>query len=146
VSEAPLEVVVHGRHVEVPETLKRSAARKTERLSRYLGGMERAEVCFSDSPVGRLGDPVTCEIVLVGHGRVVRSLGAGGRPAAALDAAVEKAELQLTRLKGRLVGRSRPRHRAGGRIGRTGEPETAEAAGSLDGTPPAEPLNGIPEP
>ena len=114
-NEVPMEVVVVGRHLEVPEALRKAAAKKTDRLGRYLAGMARAEVCFSNTPVGRLGDPVTCEIKLEGNGHVVRAIGTGGRPAAALDAAIDKAELQLTRLKRKLVGRSRPRHGNGKR-------------------------------
>jgi len=146
VNEVPMEVVVLGRHLEVPDALRQAAARKTDRLSRYLAGMERAEVCFSNTPVGRLGDPVTCEIRLEGHGHVVRAVGAGGRPAAALDAALDKAELQLTRLKRKLVGRSRPRHgngkrpvldTAGGLVGgpdrSAGDPEDLGAEGSDSG-------------
>ncbi|MGA2208073.1 MAG: ribosome-associated translation inhibitor RaiA [Acidimicrobiales bacterium] len=112
----PMEIVVLARHLEVPDTLKQTATKKTERLSRYLAGMERAEVCFSKTPLGRLGKPITCEIVLEGHRHVVRAVGAGGSPASAFDAAVDKAGLQLTRLKQRLVGRSRPRHGAAGRL------------------------------
>jgi len=108
--EASMDVVVLSRHFDLPDALREAATRKTDRLRRYLGGMERAEVCFSNAPVGRLSAPVTCEIVLEGHGHVVRAVGAGGRPTVALDAALDKAELQLTRLKRRLVGRSRPRH------------------------------------
>jgi len=104
-----MDVVVISRRLEVPDELRESAGRKTERLSRYLG-MERAEVTFSNSPVGRLGDPVTCEIVLEGHGHVVRAVGTGGHPATALHAALDKDALQLTHLKRKLVGRSRPRH------------------------------------
>ncbi|HKH88362.1 MAG TPA: ribosome-associated translation inhibitor RaiA [Acidimicrobiales bacterium] len=108
-----MEVKVIGRHVEVDDDLRQSATRKTERLSRYLAGMERAEVCFSDTKVGHLGDPVQCEVVLEGHGHVVRASAAGARQSEALDAAVERAALQLTRLKKRLIDRSRPRHANG---------------------------------
>jgi ribosomal subunit interface protein len=108
-----MRIEVLGKHVEVPEDLRLLATKKTERLSRYLAGMERAQVSFSSTPVGHLGEPVTCEVVLEGHGHVVRAVGAGGRPAVALDAAVDKAALRLARLKRKLVGRSRPRH--GGR-------------------------------
>jgi ribosomal subunit interface protein len=108
-----MRIEVLGKHVEVPEDLRRLATKKTERLSRYLAGMERAQVSFSTTPVGHLGEPVTCEVVLEGHGHVVRAVGVGGRPAVALDAAVDKAALRLARLKRKLVGRSRPRH--GGR-------------------------------
>ncbi|MGD0082266.1 MAG: ribosome-associated translation inhibitor RaiA [Acidimicrobiales bacterium] len=108
-----MEVNVVGRHVEVDDELRQSAMRKAERLSRYLAGMERAEVCFSDTHVGRSGDPAQCEVVLEGHGHVVRAVAVGGRQAEALDAAVDRAALQLTRLKKRLVDRSRPRHANG---------------------------------
>jgi ribosomal subunit interface protein len=111
--EVPMKIEVHGKHVEVPEDLRRSAAKKTERLSRYLAGMERAQVSFSDTPVGHLGEPITCELVLEGHGHVVRAVGVGARPTVALDAAVDKAALRLARLKRKLVGRSRPRHGKG---------------------------------
>jgi ribosomal subunit interface protein len=117
-----MEVVVLSRRIDLPEELRDSAERKTQRLNRYLG-MERAEVCFSNTTVGRLGDPVSCEIVLEGHGHVVRAVGTGGRAANALDAALEKAALQLTRLKRKLVGRSRPRH---------GEAKDSAVPASLD--------------
>jgi ribosomal subunit interface protein len=108
--EVPMEIEIHGSHVDVPDDLKRLAAKKTERLGRYLSGMERAQVSFSDTPAGHLREPISCEVVLEGHGHVVRAVGVGGRPAVALDAAVDKAGLRLTRLKRKLVGRSRPRH------------------------------------
>jgi ribosomal subunit interface protein len=108
-----MEIEVHGSHVQVPDDLRRLAAKKTERLSRYLAGMERAQVSFSDTPVGHLGEPISCEVVLEGHGHVVRAVGVGARPAAALDAAIAKAASRLARLKRKLVGRSRPRHGRG---------------------------------
>jgi ribosomal subunit interface protein len=111
--EVAVEVKVVGRHVEVDDELRQSATKKAERLGRYLAGMERAEVCFSDTHVGRFGDPSQCEVVLEGHGHVVRASAVGARQAEALDAAVERAALQLTRLKKRLVDRSRPRHANG---------------------------------
>jgi ribosome-associated translation inhibitor RaiA len=42
----------------------------------------------------------------------VRASAEGPRPETALDIAAHKAELQLTRLKSKLVGRSRPKHAA----------------------------------
>jgi ribosomal subunit interface protein len=123
-----MKIEVHGKHVEVPDELRRSAEKKTERLSRYLAGMERAQVTFSDTPVGHLGEPITCEVVLEGHGHVVRAVGVGGRPTVALDAAIDKVALQVARLKRKLVGRSRPRH------GR-GKPEATNGAGRAGSAP-----------
>ncbi len=110
-----MDIVVNARRVEVSDDLRASATRKIERLNRFLAGMERAEVSFSDGRPGHLAASVTCEVVLEGHGHVVRASAAGAKPAAALEAAVDKAEHRLTRLKEKLVGRSRPRHRDGQR-------------------------------
>jgi ribosomal subunit interface protein len=146
-----MEIEVHGRRVEVPDDLRESAIRKTERLSRYLAGMERAEVWFSDGHVGRLGDPVTCEVMLEGHGHVVRAVGVGGRPGVALDAAMNKAGVRLTRLKKKLVDRSRPRHaHINGKLVPPmpqGEPPITgeEAVEASDGDEGDEDLEGITE-
>ncbi len=105
-----MEVNVHSKNVEVTDDLRQSAARKAERLGRYLAGMERTDVSFSDGRVGHLGGPVTCEVVVEGHGRVIRVVAVGSRPVVALNAAIDKAGIRLTRLKKKLVDRSRPRH------------------------------------
>ncbi|MGH9297259.1 MAG: hypothetical protein ACRDZP_04710, partial [Acidimicrobiales bacterium] len=76
-------------------------------------GMERAEVRFSDGKKGHLGDPVTCDLKIEGHGHVVRAAGVGPKADVALEMAVGRAAHRLTRLKDRLVSRSRPRHASG---------------------------------
>jgi ribosomal subunit interface protein len=129
--EVSMEIEVHGSHVPVPDDLRRLAAKKTERLSRYLAGMERAQVSFSNTPSGHLGEPISCEVVLEGHGHVVRAVGVGARPTVALDAAVDKAASRLARLKRKLVGRSRPRHGRGKVVPAGG----AAVAGSDDDDP-----------
>ena len=47
-----------------------------------------------------------------GHGHTIRAKAAGQVPLAAVDLVVEKLEHQIERTKGRIVGRSQPRHRA----------------------------------
>ncbi|HET9093188.1 MAG TPA: ribosome-associated translation inhibitor RaiA [Acidimicrobiales bacterium] len=120
-----MEIAVHGRHVELPSDVREHAAAKVEHLEKYLRGMERAEVLFSDGKKGHLGDPVSCEVTLEGKGRVVRAVAAGSRPAAALEAAVDKVVHRLTKTKTRLVGRSRPRHKTA----KTQRPSSPEPAG-----------------
>ncbi len=115
-----MDIVVNARRVELPDDLRASAVRKIERLNRFLAGMERAEVSFSDGRPGHLAASVTCEVVVEGHGHIVRASAAGAKPGAALEAALDKAEHRLTRLKEKLVGRSRPRHREGQRLRRRG--------------------------
>jgi ribosomal subunit interface protein len=107
-----MDIEVHARHVEVADDIRKTATRKTERLGRYLAGVERADVFFSTCQSTR-AEAVTCEVVLEGHGHVVRASADSLRPEAALDLAVQKAELRLTKLKTKLVDRSRPRHANG---------------------------------
>ncbi|MHB8243877.1 MAG: HPF/RaiA family ribosome-associated protein [Acidimicrobiales bacterium] len=106
-----MEIAVHGRRFELSAEVREHAAEKVEHLGKYLHGMERAEVLFSNGKKGHLGDPVTCELMMEGHGHIVRAAGVGPKPDAALEAAADKAAHRLTKLKDRLVARSRPRHK-----------------------------------
>lgn len=106
-----MEIAVHGRHVELPSSVRRHAVQKVEHLGKYLHGLDRAEVLFSDGKKGHLSDPVSCEVTVEGHGFVVRAAATAAAPDAALEAALDKTSERLRRLKVRLVDRSRPRHR-----------------------------------
>ena len=105
-----MDIAVHGRHFAVPADLRHSAEEKVANLSKYLDGMERAEVCFFEERNPRIAEPVGCEVTAAGHGHVVRARATGQQPAEALDRVVDKAAHQLTRLKEKLVGRSHPHH------------------------------------
>jgi len=85
---------------------------KVRKSERYLAGLERAEVRFLTEHNPRIAAREVCEVTVHGHGRVVRARAAATDPIAALDLAMERLQERLTRLKGRLVGRSHPRHRA----------------------------------
>lgn len=108
-----MEIAVHGRHVELPSSVRDHAVAKVDHLEKYLHGLDRAEVLFSDGKKGHLADPVSCEVTLEGHGVVVRAVGTAAAPDAALEVALDKAAERLRRRKARLVDRSRPRHRNG---------------------------------
>lgn len=117
-----MDIAVHGRHIELTDTQKRLAHSKVEHLGKYVHGMERAELLFSDGKRGHLAESTCCELVMHGHGHVVRAEGVGTSPEVALDAMVDKAAHRLTRLKSKLVARSRPRHKV---------PKGAASNGSL---------------
>lgn len=107
-----MEIAVHSRHVEVPTEVRQLAEKKVAHLDRYLPGLERGDVCFSDGRPGRLGHPCSCEVVLEGGGHVIRVHGSGARQTDALDEALSRATHRARRVKDKLVKRSRPRHRA----------------------------------
>jgi ribosomal subunit interface protein len=126
-----MDIAVHGRHVELPSEVREHAVAKVGNLSKYLQGMERAEVLFSEGKKGHLADPVTCELMLVGHGHVVRAIGVGAKPDAALEVAIDKAAHRLTKLKTRLVARSRPRHKIS-KVAANGNRPNEEDEGELE--------------
>jgi putative sigma-54 modulation protein len=107
-----LDVVVHGRNVAIAENVRTLTSEKVSRLSRFLDGMDHAEVLFLEERNPRIPDKEVCEITVAGHGHMVRAKAAAGDQLAAVDRAVDKLEHQLTRLKGKLVGRSHPRRHA----------------------------------
>ena len=101
-----MEITVSSRHTEVSELLRESTVDKIGRLGRFLEGMDRAEVHFSEEHTRRSADKEVCEVTLVGHGHHVRCKVSAPDGFAAVDLAVEKLEHQLHKLKTKLLKRS----------------------------------------
>lgn len=108
-----MDVSVSSRNIELTEALREMTTEKIGRLGRFLDGMDRAEVHFFEERNPRIADKDVCEVTMDGHGHHVRAKVAAGDPFAAVDAAVNKLEQQLHKLKTKLVGRSHPRRRGG---------------------------------
>ena len=62
-----MEITVSSRHTEVSELLRESTVEKIGRLGRFLEGMDRAEVHFSEEHTRRNADKEVCEVTLVAH-------------------------------------------------------------------------------
>jgi putative sigma-54 modulation protein len=107
-----LDVAIATRHAEVPSAIKETLNGKLDHLCRYLGAMERAEVCFSEEHNPRIHDREVCEVTMHGHGHIVRARASAPDMITAVDRVLDKLEHRLERLKGRLVGRSHPRRHA----------------------------------
>jgi putative sigma-54 modulation protein len=107
--EARMDVTVRGRNIEVSEQLRAATAEKVARLGRLLQGMDHAEVHFMEERNPRISEKEVCEVVLAGHGHIVRAKAASSDAFTALDRAVAKLEHQLAKLKGKLLSRSHPR-------------------------------------
>jgi len=123
---ARVEITVSSRHTEVSELLRESTLDKIGRLSRFLEGMDRAEVHFSEEHTRRVADKEVCEVTLVGHGHHVRCKVSAPDGFAAVDLAVEKLEHQLHKLKSKLVKRNHANgHKANGAVNGNGNGATA---------------------
>ena len=101
-----MEITVSSRHTEVSEVLRESTVEKIGKLGRFLEGMDRAEVHFSEEHTRRAVDKEVCEVTLVGHGHHVRCKVSAPDGFAAVDLAVEKLEHQLHKLKSKLLKRT----------------------------------------
>ena len=120
---AAVEITVSSRHTEVSELLRASTVDKIGRLGRFLEGMDRAEVHFSEHQHRRMADKEVCEVTLVGHGHHVRCKVSAPDGFAAVDKAVEKLEHQLHKLKTKL----RPPQPSAHAVGRNGADDGAGA-------------------
>ena len=108
----PLEITVSARHTDISPALRAAAEEKIGRLSRLLGGVERAKVHFSEEHNPRIPAKEVCEVTLEGRGHHLRCKAAAKDGFAAIDLAVEKLEHQLHKAKSKLVPRKARRPEA----------------------------------
>ena len=101
-----------ARHTDVSPALRAAAEEKIGRLSRFLGGMDRAEVHFSEERNPRIAAKEVCEVSLEGRGHHLRCKAAAADAFAAVDLAVEKLEHQLHKVKTKQVPRKARRAEA----------------------------------
>jgi len=125
-----MDVTVSSRQMPVSASLRAAAEEKISRLGRYLDGMERAEVHFAEERNPRITDRQTCEVTLHGHGHYVRAKVAAPDVFAAVDAAVDKLEHQLHKLKSKLVTRNHGRRTAASAAVPAGADTDGATAGS----------------
>lgn len=108
-----MEITVSARHTDVSAALREAVEEKIGRLTRYLEGMDRAEVHFTEERNPRIADKEVCEVTLEGHGHHVRCKVAAADGFAAIDAAVAKLEHQLHKLKTKVQARRHVARRNG---------------------------------
>lgn len=123
-----MDITVSSRNVEISAALKATAVEKFGRLGRYVDGMDRAEVLFSEERNPRIDQREVCEVTMQGQGHTVRARVAAADQFAAVDAAVAKLEVQLHKLKSRLVAKHHGRGHAGGSAKSAGAGAEAEEA------------------
>ena len=104
-----MDVDVLGRKEMVPEPVRRQAQAKVAKLGRLTPVLEHAEVRLSQDGDAPAAARNRCEVVVEGHGHVLRARARAAEMQVALDLVVDKLERQAERLKGKLVGRSHPR-------------------------------------
>lgn len=104
-----MEITVRSKHVELTEAVRSAVAEKVSRLSRFLEGLERAEVAFTEERNPRIAEKECVEVTIHGHGHIVRAKASAPETLVAVDRVIDKLEHRLEKLKGRLLARSHPR-------------------------------------
>lgn len=115
-----MQVTVSRRHTEVPERLRIVTEEKIGRLTRYVDGLEYAEVHFWEHKNPRIADKEVCEVTIEGHGHHVRCKVQAPDGFQAVDLAYAKLENQLHKLKTKLRRRQQgapKNHKGEGRLG-----------------------------
>jgi putative sigma-54 modulation protein len=142
--EARMDVTVRGRNIEVSEQLRAAAEEKVARVGRLLQGMDQAEVHFSEEKNPRISEKEVCELVMAGHGHIVRAKAASSDAFTALDQAVGKLEHQLAKLKGKLLSRSHPRRHESVNSVKADEDDTGDTEDTQDTGDPNDPGARLP--
>ena len=100
--DLPVQVNISSRRTVVSDRLQELTRSKLSRLDKYVPGLERADVHFSEERNPRISDKETCEVTVEGHGHHVRTKVTAPDPYTAIDRATEKLEHQFHKLKTKL--------------------------------------------
>jgi ribosome hibernation promoting factor len=106
-----MEIVVRGKHREVPARLRKIAREKVTKISRFARDVDRVEVEFSEVGHRRAGAAQLCEVTVHLKRHFVKAHASAREPEEALDLVIDKVEHQVARIKDRRVSRSHPRRR-----------------------------------
>jgi ribosomal subunit interface protein len=96
-----MNVIVRGKNVSVPSTLRTAARRKLRRLERVAPDASRAEVDFSEERNPRIRQRHRCVVIVHRPHQLLTAHAAAPEPEAALDLVVDKLRHQVTRHKNR---------------------------------------------
>ena len=99
-----LKVDIFVKNMETTERMETYATRKVSKLDRFLNDIEEARVDLSHSKSARSSaDRYVTQITLRGPGYILRTEERADDIFAAIDAAVDKMQRQIERLKGKRV-------------------------------------------
>lgn len=107
-----MEIAFQTKNVALSAENRSLISQKLNHFDQIADGLERVEVVFHEERNPRIAEKDVCEVTMHLRWAVVRAKGSGIDVIAAVDKVIEKLEHRLEKLKGRLVGRSHPHHRA----------------------------------
>ncbi|MFQ5554422.1 MAG: ribosome hibernation-promoting factor, HPF/YfiA family [Acidimicrobiia bacterium] len=102
-----MDVRVHGKNMQVAESVRALATDKVLHAARILDVISAADVEFVEEHNPRIAARFLVEITSRAHGHTVRAQGTAHDDRSALDIAIDRFERQLRKLKERMIQRSR---------------------------------------
>ena len=120
-----MQVTVSRRNTDVSDQLRAMAEEKIGRLSRFLDGLDHAEVHFWEHKNPRIADKEALEVTIEGRGHHVRCKVQAPDGFQAVDKAYDKLEQQLLKLKTKLNNRNHGAPKAHKGVGALGAAVTA---------------------
>ena len=136
-----MEIVVTGRHTEVPERFRRHLEDKLAKVTQLAPRVQRLDVVVSHEPNRRQSKACErVEITCLDRGPVVRAEACADDPYAALDMAMDKLLERLRRMRDRRrVHHGRHAPEGLSEVSARVDPSLAELNGSAALRPPAAP-------
>jgi putative sigma-54 modulation protein len=100
-----VEITVSARNTEVSPALREAVEDKIGRLARKAHGLDRAAVHFSEERNPRIAEREICEVMLDGHGHMIRCRVTGPDTFVVVDRATAKLEQQIEKAKTKMMRR-----------------------------------------
>ena len=98
-----MQLLVHGRNVEITDWIREYVNKKAGKLERFLPQVSEARVELTHNDTRASDDRYTAQITLWSNGQILRAEEATSDILASIDAAVDKMSRQIRRFKGRRV-------------------------------------------
>ena len=96
-----MDIIVHGRNVEVNDWIREYVEKKVGKLERYLAGVTDVRAELTHTPTRAASDRYTAQITMWAGGQILRAEESTSDIFASIDATVDKIYSQIRRFKGR---------------------------------------------
>ena len=96
-----MELLVHGRNVEITDWIREYVDKKVGKLERYLPQVNDARVELTHGATRSAADRYTAQITMWSNGQILRAEESTSDIFASIDATVDKMYRQIRRFKGR---------------------------------------------
>lgn len=96
-----MDLIIHGRNVEVTDWIEEYVDKKVGRLERYLPSVKEARVELTHNATRSAQDRYTAQITIWTNGQILRAEESTGDIFASIDASADKMARQIRRYKGR---------------------------------------------